>query len=276
MFLENYAAADRLLDDIGSAERESADAGRLWWSLISLRNQGRLREALNVARRFERLDPDASTATVPRAVILLETGHHREARELFEALVNTPIRVGAGLPSIRAKQRTWGLARASTAAAAMGDTTLLKVLADSIERHGRLSPLERDRRLHYYVRANVLVARGADAAAAEEYRRAVESPTFGYTRINLELGRVLVRLGRPAEAAVVLRAALHGSLEGNNYYVTRTELHEQLAVAFDAAGVLDSAAVHYRKVASGWANGDPGVKARADVAERWLQRYKTR
>jgi tetratricopeptide (TPR) repeat protein len=235
-----------------------------------------LREALAIAHGFEQSNVHIGVATVPRAVILLEMGRHQEARALFEALTTTSIRAGAVLPSHQARQRTWGLARAATAAAAMNDTSALKVLADSIERVGRLSPLERDRRLHYYVRANVLVARGAHAAAVEEYRRSMESPTFGYTRINLELGRVLLQSGRAAEAAVVARAALNGQLESNNYYVTRTALHELLAQAFDAGGARDSAAAHYVQVAAAWAHGDPAFKQRADVAERWLRKFNAR
>jgi Tfp pilus assembly protein PilF len=158
----------------------------------------------------------------------------------------------------------------------MNDTSRLKVYADTIARVGRLSALERDRRLHYYVRANVLVGRGALREAVDEYRRAMESPTFGYTRINLELGRVLLMLGRYAEAAVVVRAALHGSLESSNYYVTRTELHELLAYAFDLAGEPDSAGAHYAKVTAAWANGDPEFKGRARVAEQWLRNHRAR
>jgi tetratricopeptide (TPR) repeat protein/tRNA A-37 threonylcarbamoyl transferase component Bud32 len=276
LLLEDYASADDLLDSIARLGHDASKVDALWWSIISLRNQGRLREALAISHRFERSGVHISVATVPRAVVLLEMGRHHEARALFEALTTAPVRAGAGLPSGQARGRTWGLARAATAAAAMNDTSALKILADSIERVGRLSPLERDRRLHYYVRANVLFARGAHGAAVDEYRRAMESPTFGYTRINLELGRVLLRLGRAAEAVVVVRAALHGQLESNNYYLTRTALHELLAQAFDADGARDSAAAHYVKVAAAWVNGDPAFKARANDAERWLRRYNTR
>jgi hypothetical protein len=103
----------------------------------------------------------------------------------------------------------------------------------------------------------------------------MESPTMGYTRINLELGQLLLQLGRAREAAVIVRAALNGQLEGNNYYVTRTELHELLAKAFDAAGARDSAAAHYVKVAAAWAHGDPEFKSRSNRAELWLRRYRT-
>ena len=45
-----------------------------------------------------------------------------------------------------------------------------------------------------------------------------------------------------------IRLALRAEIDAANLYVTRTELHELLARAFDAAGERDSAAVHYRAV----------------------------
>jgi tetratricopeptide (TPR) repeat protein/tRNA A-37 threonylcarbamoyl transferase component Bud32 len=276
LFLDDYASADRLLDSVVRRGQETSRGDALWWSMISLRNQGRFRDAFVLAEAFDEMVPHSSLATTPRAVLLLETGRYEEARVLFESLTNSPARGGAGTASLRARQQTWGLTRAATAAAGMNDTSRLKAYADTIARISRLSALERDRRLHYYVRANVLVSRGALKEAVDEYRRAMESPTFGYTRINLELGRVLLMLGRYAEAAVVVRAALHGSLESSNYYVTRTELHELLAYAFDLAGEPDSAGAHYAKVTAAWANGDPEFKGRARVAEQWLRNHRAR
>jgi len=110
LFLEDYAGADRLLDSIARVGRESARVDALWWSMISHRNQGRLREALSLSQRFERSDSQyvhISTALVPQAVILLEMGRPHESRALFEAMTTLPLRGGAGLPSIQARQRTW-------------------------------------------------------------------------------------------------------------------------------------------------------------------------
>jgi hypothetical protein len=78
---------------------------------------------------------------------------------------------------------------------------------------------------------------------------------------------------RPAEAVAALQPALRGNLEGWSYYATRTELHEALAQAWDAAArarpdaaARDSAAAHYRAVAEGWRRGDPPFAARAVAA----------
>ena len=70
--------------------------------------------------------------------------------------------------------------------------------------------------------------------------------------MNYELGRALLRLGRPNEAVPVVRAALHGELDGSSLYMARTELHELLAQAFDRAGMRDSGALHYRAVVNAW------------------------
>ncbi len=84
----------------------------------------------------------------------------------------------------------------------------------------------------------------------------------GYTRANYELARALLALGRPAEAIYPLQAALRGDLQSSNLYITRTELHELLAEVFEAGGARDSAAAHYRAVATAWAGADPAFRAR--------------
>jgi hypothetical protein len=58
--------------------------------------------------------------------------------------------------------------------------------------------------------------------------------------------------------------------------MSRTELHELLAQAFDQAGQRDSAAVHYRAVAKAWAHADPIFHARRDRARAWLVGYNPR
>jgi predicted Zn-dependent protease len=167
-----------------------------------------------------------------------------------------------------ARALSWPLSHAATAWAAAGDTAQLATLVDSLTRLHVLESYVRGRRLHHHARGLLLRARGRDAEAAVELRRAIWSPTVGYTRTNLELGRVLVRLGRPREAAAVLAPALRGDLESNNYYVTHTELHEALGQAFDAAGQRDSAAAHYAWVAAAWSAGDAAFRQRAAAARR--------
>lgn len=120
------------------------------------------------------------------------------------------------------------------------------------------------------MRGLLLIARNRDAEAAEELRQAIHSPTNGFTRINYELGKVLLRLNRASEAVPLIRAALHGGIDGSNLYVTRTELHELLAQAFDQLRNRDSAVVHYRAVTRAWARSDPAFRARFNRAWDWL------
>jgi predicted Zn-dependent protease len=122
----------------------------------------------------------------------------------------------------------------------------------------------------------LLAASGKDAEAVDEYRAAVHSYTFGYTRVNYELARSLLRLGRPAEAVEVLQPALRGAIDAGNLYVTRTELHELLADAFSRLGQRDSTAAHARAVGQAWARADQRFLQRREAAQRLLARAERR
>jgi len=96
----------------------------------------------------------------------------------------------------------------------------------------------------------------------DAFRRSLFSLTDGYTRTNLLMARSLLELHRPAEAIAVLRPAIHGGVDGSNTYVSRTELHEALAQAFEQNGQRDSAVVHWRAVESAWRRADPQFRDR--------------
>jgi DNA-binding SARP family transcriptional activator len=251
----DYAEADQRLRSLLS-ERSGDDAE--WFLAISLRNQGRLREA--------ELLPVVGQ-TVLRGVILLERGKAREAAADFEARAHAPYHP-AGLLGRVAKQLAFNLTHAATCFAAAGDTARLASLADSIESAGQHTLWRREPLLAHYVRGLLLMARGQPALAVEEIRKSVLSWTEGYTRANYALAQALLRAGRPREAIAALQPAFRGSLEAANLYITRTELHELLAQAFDAAGERDSAVVHWRAVESAWRNADPVFRARWEAAKR--------
>jgi Flp pilus assembly protein TadD len=158
------------------------------------------------------------------------------------------------------------LTLAGTALAAAGDTAGVRRLADSAEAIGKRSNWGRDPRLHHFLRGLLLQRQGHHAEAVETFRRAVFSPTDGYTRINLEMARSLMALGRGAEAVAILQPALRGGVDGSNTYVTHTELHEALAQAFERAGQADSARVHYRAVEAAWRRADPQFAGRYAAA----------
>jgi tetratricopeptide (TPR) repeat protein len=273
-----FDQADRLL----ATRVTSGDAGvrgeALWWLSLSLRMQGRAREALATALAY-RADPgapgqDAGRPTADQAyaqaATLFDLGRFHQASALFDSAAADRWRPAVDLardtPSRRARHRVWGFTLMSTALNAAGDTARLPSLADTIEVLGRSSGYWRDRLLHHYVRGVVFAARADTAAALAEWRSALRHQSEEYSRINLQLGRALLATGRPTDAVAVLSPPLRASLESVNYYVTHTELHEALAQAFDAAGRPDSAAAHYAWVASAWQHADPAFLPRWQFA----------
>ena len=269
----DFEQADRLLADaleIGEVD-ERMDA--YWGLAISLRHQGRLAEALETTRRMRSITPRAppfvpgsvSTMDALEAQVLLEIGRPRASAALFDSIARGHAELETG--PMTARRMAWNLTHSATARSAAGDTAALGRLVDSVQSLGVASGFGRDIRLHHYVRGLMHVARHDDQGAVSEFRQGMLSPNFGYTRTNYELGRALMRLGRPADAVAVLQPALRGSIESSNLYVTHTEIHELLAQAWEAANGRDSAAAHYRVVASAWKRADPMLQARRAQAE---------
>jgi len=266
--------AEQLLQNRQSPVTAESRRELLWLELIALRNQGRRRDALRFAREGT-LAPKAESvgesdwhaAPETEALVRQEAGEYMLAAELFLRAAGPPTdrQPGSG-------RRAWWLTHAATCLAAAGETERLPALADTIEVLGSRSLYGRDRRLHHYVRGLMEQGRGRDVGAVRHFREAVYSPNEGYSRINFELGRSLMRLGRPAEAAAVVAPALRGSLDASNLYVTRTELHELLAEAYDQAGARDSAIAHYRIVSRSWAKADSVLQPRvARVRNRMVE-----
>jgi DNA-binding SARP family transcriptional activator/TolB-like protein len=258
-------ADDLLRSQLGSASA-TGKVEALWFLTISLRQQGRLREALAAARRTRELQErigavwEAGGTRLLEAQVLLEMGDLRGALARFDSAAHLHAPDAPG--SSRARARAWALAHAAGAYARLGDTTALVRLADELQALGARTAWSRDRRMHHYVRGLLWEARGNDREAAAEFGRALDSRTFGYTRINLEFGRLLLRQGKPREAAALLEAALRGSLESANLYVSRTELHELLARAWTAAREPEKARPHLRAVDVAWAAADPPYASR--------------
>jgi DNA-binding SARP family transcriptional activator/tetratricopeptide (TPR) repeat protein len=271
----SFASADRALEDQLTSGAPGVRAGALWWLLISLRQQGRLHDALDRADDLIREEETApgpheagSLGHIGRAQIMFELGRVREAAGLFETIAAAPI-VSTGIlpaPGQSARRRAWMLTHAATAYAAAGDTTRLVRLADTVEQVARNEANGRDRRLHHYIRALLLEARRDWTGAERELRLATSSPNLGFTRINLELSRTLLAQGRPRDAVPVLQSALRGGFEGSNFYITGAELHESLGRAFAAAGERDSARAHNALLAAAWHSGDAPFRLRASRA----------
>ncbi|HEV2179336.1 MAG TPA: tetratricopeptide repeat protein, partial [Gemmatimonadaceae bacterium] len=276
-----FAAADRTLRDRLQYGNRDVQAEALWWLVISLRNQGRLGEALGAAQRLVRLTNDAPPGfNAPRPIdavakgqVLFEMGRYREAAQLFDTMADYSWRESPDFPraapGLVARHRIWMTTHAATALAAAGDTARLPALIDSLTAWGPRSAYARDRALHHYVRGLLLTARGDRAGAEREMRAALVAPVDGYSRINYELGGLLLADGRAGEAIPLLQDALHGAVEASNYYLTGTDVHARLGLAFDRAGEVDSALVHYRRALAAWRNADPAFRARiAAIAQR--------
>lgn len=262
--LEAYDAAGRELQPLLDSPRPFEDVEARWLRVIALRNQGRLAEASALSR----IEPVPNE--LAEALIAIERGDAATAVRIFAR--RNHVDSSAWAPGVRARSETWNRTLLAMALLAAGDTGRVRRLVDSVSFWGQRSNFGRDRRLHHYLRGMLLVAQRRDSVAVEELKQAIYSPSHGLTRINYELGRALLRLGRPAEAVPVVRAALHGDIDGSNLYMTRTDLHELLAQAFDQLGQRDSAAVHYRAVVRAWERADPVYHARRDSARARLSR----
>ena len=256
-----FSEVDPRLRAAFNATPDEAQSAR-WLLLISLRNQGRFADALALARQ-------PASRVLPQQALghaMFEAGNARQAAAYFDSVS----KLGSNFRSagMQARTKTWSLAHLATALAALGDTARLATVADELQRTGALSLFGRDRQLHHYARGLRLRIRGDSTGAMDEFRKSISSPTEGFTRENYELGRLLMSAGRAQEAAAVLSAALHGSIDASNYYITRTELHELLGQAYRRAGRPAEAAAELRLVASAWSKADPPYRVRAAEAAR--------
>jgi tetratricopeptide (TPR) repeat protein len=207
-------------------------------------------------------------------ILALESGEGRAAAAVFREKAQ---RVNPRLPpGALARVRAWNRTLEGTALAAAGDTAAVRVLIDTVEYWGARSAYGRDQRAHHYLRALMLVAQRRDDDAVREFRSAIHSPNLGFTRVNYDLASALLRLNRPAEAVATLQSSLRGEIDASNLYITRTDLHELLAQAFQAAGQVDSAAVHYERVVDAWRHADQLYHARRARAANWLEQHAAR
>ena len=267
----DFETADRALREIAQSASLDRRADANWFLAISLRNQGRFREALEVAR-IQRAQAIAlgipggpaqlAQLAYLEAQVLFELGRYRDAATLFDSIAQA---APGFSPTHQARHRSWSLTHVASAMFAAGDTLQLRERIDTIRAVGSRSLLARDQRLHHYARGLLLVSRRQDAQAVEEFRQALPSPLLGFSRLHYELGRALLRMGRPAEAVAALRPPVHGPLDGSNLYVTHTELRELLGRAFDLAGAPDSALAQYRQVLHAWQRADPALGSRIEA-----------
>ena len=273
----DFAAAEALLNSSEPDADWRARRSRVWWRVIMLRYAGRPRAAALVARQLLPPDPTDSerkSEWLPLAIASFEAGDLDAAANAFEAAATAAPAYWRAHPGAVARRRAWSFTLRGTVAAAQGDTTALRRLADTVAVYGPQSALGRDRLLPAYLHGLLLEAEHRPAAAIDSFRVAAYSPTEGFTRVNVELARALAGMGRWREAEYWLEAALRGGMEGSNFFVTRTELREQLAQTFAAAGEVDSARVQFALVARAWADAESPYRARRDSANAYLARTR--
>lgn len=271
LVLGDFAEADRQISVLSSLSGMQKHGG-YWLEVLRDRMQGKQTDALAAARAYEREsihDPDTrllGTSRLLRGLVLLDMGRSRAGAAVFDSIRQRWVLSDTSIGQA-ARQHTWMLTHVVTGLAAAGDTARVALLVDTLQRVGARSGYARDQRMYHYARGLLWDARGRPADAIAEYRQALTSPTFGFTRINYRLAQDLVATSQPREAIPLLSAALRGGLEASNLYITHTELHELLARAYDAAGKRDSAVLHYRWVANAWRDGDAPFRERARAAE---------
>jgi len=266
LFAERYDQADSLLRPASlSASADVRDRSR-WLRALSLRGQGRLHEALEIVRETRALAATRVGSATPgllESQLVAELGHPATAAAMYDSAARPPTSQD---PATDAANRIWALAHRASALAVAGDTQPLEGIASEIERLGPASASRRDQVLQHYVRGILRTSRGDDSGAEAELRRSYFDPALGYSRINVALAELYLRRGRPREGVAVLQAALRGSVESSGSYVSRTELHERLASAWEAAGGKDSARVHWQRAALAWDRADAELRPRLDRA----------
>jgi tetratricopeptide (TPR) repeat protein len=194
------------------------------------------------------------------ALALLQWGRAADAARLLDSLTRS---ADAGMPAgIRARDLTITYALLAEAALDIGDATLAARAADSAASWAVRASKAREAGIAAHARAVALLARHDTTAAMELLRRALYSPTLGYTRTNYLLARLHLARGEPRPAADLLRPALQGFIGHTSF----TDLHELIAQAYDRLGMADSARVHWAWVARALEHADPVAQPRHTAA----------
>lgn len=263
--------ADTLLDTW--IRRSSGRTGTplLFLRAVVLRNQGRLQDALVVARHLRTSSGDrvlggaAPPSAMVQAQTLFDMGRMRAASALFDSISRWP--ATGQPPSVQATFRVLALSMSAASLHAAGDTSRLAALADTVEGDGRRVLLSRPQDQHHFVRGLLQAMRRNGPAAIDAFRSALKHVTIDFGRANMELAGLYLQENRPGDAIAALRPASRGwFIETTNLHLTLTEVHERLAQAHEQAGAPDSAAAHWTWVARSWQSADAGFRERREHA----------
>ena len=227
------------------------------------RERGRLRASNRSIDRALAIDSTLSFLELIRGNTLGRLGEYAAAEGVYERHAHgrdiSPVRVFPPNPW-DARGFCWDHALLADALAPAGDTVRLLAIADTLERGCARSYYARDWKLHHHVRGLVHAAAGRHDEAARAFQRAEWIVADGWSRTRVELAKAQIALGRAGEALATLRIAYATPLDAMGRYVPRSELDYHMAVAFDAAGMADSAAAYAAHVRRVWRDADPEVK----------------
>ena len=184
---------------------------------------------LEVSQHFERMQHHADEAEVLRGGLLLSYGLHKQAAEVFEALL-----ARGAPPSVR--DRAWYfLAKVRYQRGLMPEAS--QALA-RIE-HRLPAPLEDDRRL---LQANVLMALG-DNAGASKILTPIAGPKGDDLFARYNLGVALIRGGQVAQGTTILDALGQQAMSDEE----GRALRDKANVALGFAALKDEQALDARK-----------------------------
>ncbi|MEO7997295.1 MAG: BTAD domain-containing putative transcriptional regulator [Gemmatimonadaceae bacterium] len=191
------------------------DIRALWF-----REQGNWAEALKFINQEDKEGGDKRQIRLMRANTLARMGKYAEARREFESMHELYKNDPRG---DYARWFSWTHTLEGDALAPTGDTILLKVLADSALLIGSASYYARDKTVPHFLRALVAVQGGRDDEAEREFKIALFSRN-GFTRVNYEYARLMMRKKRYKEAEELLSQALMGPLDAMLRYQPRSEV----------------------------------------------------
>jgi hypothetical protein len=202
-----------------------------------------------------------------QAGIYFDAGQYRRSVALFDSIGH----LGSPVPSRAARGWVWAHTLMANPLVALGDTGMLLPIADTMHQRAAGSGFIRDRRLEHHVQGLYHAARGDDRRALAEFRESIWTLTGGYTRTDLEIGRTLMRLGQPRDAALVCGSGLRAEMSASAQYASRAEFHECAGTAWAAAGERDSARAHLTVLLRQWNDPEPEFIARRDRAAALLR-----
>jgi len=213
---------------------DSSDAAAVYERMDALSRLGSYTAAAALFRRAEAvLDPEGWPA------------HQRDVR--------------AAPAGDAARSFTWSRALLAEAIAGAGDTTRLRVLADSIHELAARSYYARDWRLYHHVLGRIAM-QGKRYAEAEREFAATQWGYAGWTANLAWLARAQLAQHRPKDAVATLRRAYGGPLDAMGRYEPRSDVDYLMAVSFQAAGQTDSAAVYRGYLGRAWRQADPEIR----------------